>query len=200
MAERKLNIEDYPSNSNAMKKRTGKIQPVAKAKVTERSSNSFIREDLKDVFKYAFWDVIVPDFKATLISTVDNMMHNLFYGTNAPTKTIRDKDRTYVSYSSISSNKSVPFKATSVHTPRSTRWAFETYILKNRQEAEEVLSRMVDYLDTYDCVPVSIFFELIGVEVRSTDNNFGWTSLKDAEVRDSVSGWYVKLPHPKSLD
>lgn len=74
-----------------------------------------------------------------------------------------------------------------------------SYALQSREDAERVLEGLGAYIDTYDTVPVSAFFELIGVPAPYTYHDFGWTNLADAKVITVENGWSIKFPKPVRL-
>ena len=53
---------------------------------------------------------------------------------------------------------------------------------------------MDELLETYKMVTVADFYDLVGVTCDYTDNNYGWTSLRSAEVVRVRDGYIIKLP------
>lgn len=74
-----------------------------------------------------------------------------------------------------------------------------SYALQSREDAERVLEGLGAYIDTYDAVPVSAFFELIGVQAPYTYHDFGWTNIADAKVVTVENGWAIRFPKPVRL-
>lgn len=72
-------------------------------------------------------------------------------------------------------------------------------IIETRVEAEHVLDRMVDLLKQYDQVTVSDLCDLVGATAAYTDNKWGWTDLRGADIRRVREGYLLKLPQPDSL-
>lgn len=79
------------------------------------------------------------------------------------------------------------------------RFAYEKF--RSRGEADMILDNLVETLERYGMATVSDFYEFAGRPEHSkwTDNDWGWTNLSNAEVRQSPNGWYVKLPEPRPL-
>ena len=71
---------------------------------------------------------------------------------------------------------------------------YDDIILDNRGEAEEVLSRMDELIDTYGLVSVADFYDLVGVTGNYTDNKYGWTDIRSASVIHVRDGYRIKLP------
>ena len=61
-------------------------------------------------------------------------------------------------------------------------------------EAEEVLSRMDELIDTYGVVSVADLYDLIGKSCEYTDNKYGWTNIRNAEPIRVYNGYMLKLP------
>lgn len=72
----------------------------------------------------------------------------------------------------------------------------ESYALRTREDAERVLEGLDAYLETYDAVPVSAFFELIGITAPHTYYDFGWTNLSSVKVIPNENGYSIRFPKP----
>ena len=67
--------------------------------------------------------------------------------------------------------------------------------VEDRVEADEVLSIMDELIEQYGIASVADFYELIGIEGKHTDNQYGWKNLSEAKVvRDPDGGWVIKMP------
>ena len=74
-------------------------------------------------------------------------------------------------------------------------YSFDDIVLESRGEAEEVLSRMDELLEMYEIVSVADLYDLVGITHDYTDNNYGWTNIRTAEVvRVRNGGYMLKLP------
>lgn len=71
-----------------------------------------------------------------------------------------------------------------------------SYAMCTREDAERVLEGLDTYLETYDAVPVSAFFSLIGVTAPYTYNDYGWTNLSEARVVSVGNGFAIRFPKP----
>ena len=68
-----------------------------------------------------------------------------------------------------------------------------------RAEAEEVLDRMSEIIDTYGAVSVADLYDLVDVSGTYTDNNYGWDNLRNAEAVRVRDGYILKLPKITAL-
>ena len=73
-------------------------------------------------------------------------------------------------------------------------------ILDNRGEAEDVLSRMDELVATYGLVSVADFYDLVGITGNWTDNKYGWTDIRSANVVHVREGYIIKLPKALPLN
>lgn len=71
-----------------------------------------------------------------------------------------------------------------------------SYILTTREDAEKVLEGLDAYLEAYDVVPVSAFFDLIGIKAPYSYYDFGWTKLNSSRIIPKEHGWALILPKP----
>ena len=70
------------------------------------------------------------------------------------------------------------------------RHDFDDILFESRGEAEDVLSHLVDLTIDYGVASVADFYDLSGIESQFTDNKYGWTNLRDAEVTESMRDAY----------
>ena len=75
-----------------------------------------------------------------------------------------------------------------------TGYNYDDIILQTRGEAEEVLSRMDEIIDTYGVVSVSDLYDLVGITGNYTDNKYGWTNIRNAKPIRVRDGYMLDLP------
>lgn len=191
-------MNEYKANSHKAKKteeRTKKVDKVVTGNVKTKKKSEmskfkdvFISEDISNVKSYVFLDVLIPTIKKALSDIIVNGTDMMLYGD------IRDRKRSgsgnYRNYSTSGTRDSRGSER------RRVRYDFDDIILDSRGEAEEVLSRMDELMDTYGVVSVADLYDLVGVSCDYTANSYGWTgSLRTAEaVRVRDGGYMLKLP------
>lgn len=197
--------EDYKSNSHKSKeeprREEKKIEKVATGKVkTKKKSGAnkvadvFITEDISNVKDYIIYDVLLPAAKKTISEIVSNGIDMILYGET------RSKSRSRgskVSYSKYYEDRDDDYRRTSRR--RAVGYYYEDVILETRREAEEVLNRMEDLIDTYGVVSVADLYDLVGISGNYTDNKYGWTNLRSAGVERTRDGYLIYLPKVKPL-
>lgn len=71
-------------------------------------------------------------------------------------------------------------------------------VFDTRAEAEEVLSKLIEYIQEYKVTSVADFMELIGKTGSFKENNYGWTDLTKASVKIIKGGKYI-IDLPKAV-
>mgnify|MGYP004552491435 CR=1 FL=1 len=175
---------------------TGKVKTKKKSEVS-KIKDTFISEDISNVKSYIFMDVLVPAAKKAISDIVRDGIDMLLYG-----DTRRDRRSTgasYVSYRSYSDRDRRDNRR--ISRPQSRyNYDYDDIILESRSEAEEVLDRMSEILDNYDFVSIADLYDLIGKSCNFTDNRYGWSNLRDAEVVKVYDGYLLKFPKAKPRD
>lgn len=195
-------MEDYRSNSHRSKENNEKkVEKVVRGKVKTKKKNQvhklkdvFISEDAADVKSYIFMDVLVPAIKKAVFDIVTDGIDMVLYG---ETGSGRNKKRSSsnVSYRDYYDRRKDDGRYSSRTSRRTTsRYDFDDIILDSRGEAEEVLTRMDELIDTYGIVSVADLYDLVGITGEYTDNKYGWTNIRNAEPVRTRDGYMLKLP------
>lgn len=180
--------------NNVDKKKVEKvISGTAKTKKKNdlaKLTDVFISEDVHNVKSYILMDVLVPAIKDAIEDIITNGIRMILRGETGSRKS--DYNSSRVSYRSYSdySRKENRYES----KPRTSTYHYDDIILDTRGEAEEVLERMSELIDTYQMVTVADLFDLVGITGSYTDNNYGWTNIRTAEVVRVREGYLIKLP------
>ena len=191
-------MEIYQSNSHKSKELANE-QPVEEKKKVEKVVvgqvkvkkkgglgkvfRNIVSEDAKDVKTYLISDIVIPTIKKTITDTVDMIL----YGGSRKNRLATSR----VSYRSFYDEP----RSRDVREPVTTvGYNYDDIIIPTRGEAEEVLSGMNDILDRYQIVSVADLYDLVGLTGNYTDNKYGWTNLRDADVQRVRDGYMLKLP------
>jgi hypothetical protein len=201
MEEYKPNSDKYKKDKNKEdEKRAEKIvsgSVVTKPKsAIKKFSESFVSEDLKNVKSYVIGDVLIPAIKKAISDIVRDGIDMLLYGSSSKRGDRRSSvDR--VSYSNYydRDRRILP----------DTRSTYSGYldrdiILSSRGEAEDVLARMDELMDTYGLVRVADLYDLVGITGNYTDNKYGWTNIRNAEIVHVRDGYLIKMPRAVPID
>lgn len=205
-------MAEYKSNSHKSKQEEReKLQPIAKGKKVEKKPETF-----KDMFKansssikeYIIMDILIPTTKRTiseivgsssdiLVDTIDTI---LFGEKRSRSRRRSGSGRT--SYYKYYDDRDRDRGRDRERPARVRGYEFDDIILETRREAEEVLDRMEDLIDTYKIVSVADLYDLVGISGNYTDNKYGWSNLRSARVESLRygDGYILKLPKALPLD
>ena len=189
----KPNSHKYKENQETSEKRVEKvISGTAKTKKNEvrKFRDVFISEDISNVKSYILMDVLVPAMKKAISDIVTDGIDMILYGETGRSGK-RRTNSSYVSYSSYS-RKDDRRNDRGVRTRNG--YSLDDIILETRGEAEEVLSRMDELIDTYGVVSVADLYDLVGITGNYTDNKYGWTNIRNAKPVRVGDGFMLELP------
>lgn len=198
-------MEDYKANSHRSKEEQKlpekKIEPVVKGKVTKKKNNvrkltdTFVSEDIQNVKSYVLMDVLVPAIKKAISDIVTNGIDMILYGESG--RSTRKTNASTVSYRNYYDNRRDDRYSSS---RTRTGYSYDDVVLETRSEAEDVLTRMDELIDTYGVVSVADMYDLVGISCNYTDNKYGWTNLRNAEPVRVRDGYMLKLPKALPID
>lgn len=77
--------------------------------------------------------------------------------------------------------------------------AYDDILFPTRAEATDALDQMIAIIAQYDVVTVADLFESVGVTGEFTDENWGWTDLRGADVQRINEGYVLDLPRPAPI-
>lgn len=192
-------MAEYKSNSHRSKEQSSdkKVEKVisGNAKVKKRSALS---DDIQNIKSYVVMDVLIPAAKKAISDIVTNGIDMILYpgGNGRPKRS----NANHVSYRSYYDNRDRDRRYDPEARSRRSSYSYDDIIIDTRAEAEEVLERMDELLDTYNVVSVADLYDLVGIPCSYTDNKYGWTNLRNAEVIRVRDGYFLKLPKAGPID
>lgn len=208
-------MEDYVSNSHlsrdpidtksrVVNDEPKKPQKVVQGKIRVRKKSGFkkmlegfIAEDAVHVRDYIVGDVLVPALKKGISDIICNSVDMFLYGETGHTRRYSTPS-SRVSYRSYYDDRREDRRSYASSSRR--EFDFDE-ILMSHQDAEEVLARMDEALQTYGVVSVLDYYDFCGVTGSSyTDQKYGWTDLRTAGLAKCRDGWVIKLPKVIPID
>lgn len=168
---------------------SGTVKTKKKSELA-KLSDIFIPGDIQNVKSYIFSDVLVPAIIDAVEDIVTKGIRMLLRGDAGSRDRRSTADR--VSYVKYYDRKDDSRRADTSRTR--TGYNYDDIILQTRGEAEEVLSRMDEIIDTYGVVSVSDLYDLVGVTGNYTDNKYGWTNIRNAKPIRVRDGYMLDLP------
>lgn len=172
-----------------------RVEKVVRGKVKTRKNelrkltDIFISEDVANVKHYILLDVLVPSIKKAFYDIVVNSLDMSLFGGRGGKRSTADKV-SYRDYSSSSRRDDRSYNSTRT----TSGYSYDDIILETRGEAEAVLSRMDEIMEEYEVVRVADLYDLVGVTGEHTDNKYGWTNIRNAEIERVRDGYRIKMP------
>lgn len=206
-------MREYQSNSHLSKERQKEqsenvpkknIQKVVSGSVKTKENKGrkitdiFVPGDVSTVKSHVFMDVFVPAVKDLVYKiVVDSADMILFDGRSGGSRAKSGGSKP--SYRSYYENKSDRRDA---RPATRSRIDYDDIIYPNRRDAEAVLSEMLDTVERYQLVTVMDMYDMagLGAEAPYTADKFGWTNLRNAEVRHVREGYIIDLPKPAAME
>ena len=203
--------EEYKPNSNRFKEEqkqketerktlekvvTGKVITKKKSKFS-KFLDEFISEDARSVKSYVFGEVLIPAIKKAISDIVTDGIDIILYGESKNGRRRSTADR--VSYRSYYDGGT---RRTSMNERQAitSGYSYDDIILNTRGEAEDVLARMDELMSTYGLVRVADLYDLVGITGNYTDNKYGWTNIRSAEIMRVRDGYMIKMPRAVPID
>lgn len=198
------NLPEYKSNSNRSKEtktEEHKVEKIVKGPVVTRKKSGFdklkgefISDDAKNIKSYVFGEVLIPAIKKAISDIVTDGISILLYGESRGSSKRSTADRvSYRSYYDNSYDRRAPIS-------RASNYSYDDIILNSRGEAEDVLMRMDELMETYGLVRVADLYDLVGITGNYTDNKYGWTNIRNAEIVRVRDGYMIKMPRAVPID
>lgn len=203
--EYRPNSHKYKERQKEAAKEEKRVEKVVRGKVKIKKKNEvrkftdvFVAEDAQNVKEYLLMEVAVPAIKNTIIDLITNGVTMLFNGETGSKSRRRSGD--YVSYRDYSSRDRDRRDRRDV-APRG-RFDFDDLVFGSRSDADDTLEQLDDIIERYGFATVLELYESadLGASAPWTAQNYGWTSLRSAEVRKVRDGYVIKLPKAMPRD
>lgn len=225
MAERPM-PERYPNNSNIAREREAerrvrsdiddgkdkknerpKVKKVTKGKVVQRKApisrrlaEAFGAREGQGIFDYIMCDIIIPATKNMIIDSISDGVAMAFG--EAPRRRRRSRDRgTRYEYDRVSYRDDDRYSDRRRARESSRVRDYENIQFDRKDDAEDVINRLVDLIDQTGEASVLDLYEAAGLDAPDyAVGNYGWFKLGSACTRRIRDGYYVlDLPKPQIL-
>lgn len=216
---------DYPNNSHTARERAEetrrertppkddkpKVQKVVKGKVTQkkksvvrRLAEAFGAREGQGIFDYILCDIIVPATKNMIIDSISDGVAMAFG--EAPRRRRRSIDRrSRYDYDRVSYRDDDRRYDDRDRDRRRVREAagvrdYENLTFNTKDDADAVISALVDVIDVCGQASVLDLYEAAGVSAPDyAVGNYGWFKLGSASPRRIRDGYVLDLPRPVLL-
>lgn len=174
---------------------------TTKPSLGRKFTSAFISEDMRDVGDYILLDIIIPGIKNAIIDTLERIFFNGPSSDRRRSDRKRDSGRygrtSYESFYRSSSRRDS--RDNDDNKRRDASVDYRNIVLSRREDAEEIVRQLRDYIEDYDSVSVARLLDLINEPGKYTDNNYGWTRPQDICVRQVRNGYLIDVTEAEYL-
>lgn len=176
---------------------SGKAKIKKKSEAAKLTEKIISTEDVGNLKSYLLEDVIIPTIRNTIWDAITNSLDMILFGGTGRSR--RKSLSSKVSYRDYYDEKRRGGSRSSER--KRSGYDFDDIILETRGEAEEVLERMDELIETYSFASVADLYDLVGITCDYTDNKYGWTNIRNAEpIRVRGGGYMLKMPKALPID
>ena len=146
---------------------------------------------------YVIADVLLPAARNALFDTITEGTRRLVFGESSARRGRQPEMRSRVQYGSMYNR---PYTSTMLpgQPPRNpTRMNYREssdILITSREEANDVLEKMVAIVDQYEVASLADLLVMLGRPTSAIDHKWGWTYLNTAEVRQVRNGYMLEMP------
>jgi hypothetical protein len=204
-------MENFPPNSKAARAREREpVQRVTSADAVRRKKSlgrqfksTFFSGNATTAWHYMISNVAIPAIQDMIIEMVQSGVERVVRGDRSRRGGYGSQNLPRTNYRSAWQRRPDDRPPMPTHTLSRTaraRHGFDEIIIPSRQEAEDVIDRLYDLIDSYETATVADLYELTGLASSHTDHTWGWTNLRGANVgRVRGGGFLLDLPEPEFL-
>lgn len=203
-------MEDLKGNPNVVSERNNP-KPAMNAVTTnvivkkdseaKKIGKRFFAEDAKTVGSHVAESVIIPSLQKLLSDIVKGGIDWLIYGSKG---SVPKTGVGTISYGSYYSRGGIvnptPTYGNPMLSQKPSLYSVNDVIFADRGEAEEVLLRMKESIDSYGMVSVGDFYDLVGQRAVFTDQKWGWFDLKTADIIRVDGGFSIRFPRVQPIE
>lgn len=208
----KVNLGDIEPNSAAYKnqkkkeKERERLSPVvkkdsivrAKASPVKKFTEKFFGKDTDELKTWVVWDVVVPGIQDLLL----NGLSMAFRGEPLRRGSSSGRREPYPYHSAYSSSRRSSGRRESYRREDEYggKLDYRDVVLKNREDAEDIIDQMRERIEKEGEVTVAEFFDMLDSPSDMVDNDWGWTSVRDIGLRRVSDGWKIDVARARALD
>lgn len=174
-------------------------KPVKKKKkgLIERLVIGIIGPDgLPAVGAYLGREVVAPALKDLLVNSLKSGIDMMAYRNSGQPPAAHHTRTPARPQTNYAANYQPSTQVAKAVNPRAVRTMVEDYMIMDRGEAVRVIQQLTAAAEKFNTVSIADYYDLIDVESKYTDFNFGWDAglLSQAVLQPSNGGYIIKFP------
>lgn len=183
--------KEHPEKQRMEKVVQGAVK-IKKKSEASKLRDVFIAEDASTIKSYLIADVLIPALKNTLEDVVTNGIRMLLRGETAARKSGNGAAK--INYNRMYDHRDDDRRLATNYRNRSV-YDYDNIVLETRGEAEAVIDRLCEAIDSYGQASVGDLNDLVGRTGNYTDNDYGWKNLRTARAVRTRDGYVLDLPN-----
>lgn len=201
-------MTEMPGNSHrAREEREPRVKRVVDTELSTRKkplgrrfAETFIQGDTRAVREAVFWGLVVPKIKDVVLESAWQSLQVVLFGESRSGRSIPGSGSQY-RYERHNPDRVLSRDSRGEPMSRRARAThdFREILFDSRVQAEDVLDTLLAAIDQWDSVTVADLYDAAGKEADFTDQQWGWTSLREAAVRKVRGGYIIDAPRPMAL-
>lgn len=183
-------------NEKQIKTVVNKPGHTKKKSEMRKAADSFIAEDAGNVGSYLLKEVLIPSAKKLIADITKNAVDMFLWG---GTENTRKRTSSYVSYRDYHDDRYRDDRKSSYRSGSALE--YEEVVLDTLGEAQLVLDSLKDAIHRYQVVSIAELYEFAGIPNDNyTLNNYGWTSVRSAQIKRIRDGYLLVMPKAMPID
>lgn len=198
-----MEIEDYKPNSHKYRDAVARgEQPEAKKIVqgnttsrktstAKKIKNEFFKTDVHTIYEYAIFEVLIPK----TLQVIGDVIHSAVDMTFGTDTRRRNRDGSRVSYTRFYDERRDDRRTNYSDRSRRDVYDYNEISFDSKGDANDVLNELIAEINEYGSTNVGRFYKMAGQNTMPQDFNYGWTTLRSADVVRNRDGSYsIDLP------
>lgn len=176
-----------------------------KPNILKRTARSMVADDVQNVGDFVVTDILVPALRNLLYDVIVGGAGRTIFGT---TQTRRPgmnpglfgtAQNLKTAYHNASNPQASVAPQPGMSKQAQARFDFSEISLTDHSEAITIVEMLKMRVVEYGTASVADLYDLLGHTGAFTDQNWGWSDLSMAGVKQHRSGFVLDLPHPVPL-
>lgn len=163
----------------------------------KRVVHSMVADDISSIREWIVVEVVVPSVRNLIADTIKGSTDRVLYGQARARSRGLSGERTSLRTRYDKMSEGEPRRMLSRESR--ARHDFDDVVLDTHAEAVDVIEALIDRVERYGATSVSDLYDFVGVTGSFADQRWGWTDLRNADVRPVRGGFLLDLPRPEPL-
>lgn len=164
--------------------------------------DNFKGEDAQSVGHYVLFEVVLPQLKDLIFDVGSSALQRALFGDRAGRPYTPAGRKGYTPYNTIASSAISKAAQAAKPTPTLASDEFGDIIVETRGEAQEVMDKIGNLIETYGMASVADLKAAVGLTGNFTDEKFGWVAMGGTDIRrmgGAQPGYVLIFPRPEEL-